>query len=121
MAARAFSPASDALSKVVITCMLQRGMQLDHLAIDNVTAAADLTRHLIDRGRCRIAAIGLQPHLANGTADRRAEGYRRALAAAGLPADPALEIAVERLHRLRVARRRAGFLLPEVSERHPGR
>lgn len=72
---------------------------LDHVAIDNVAAAAALTAHLIEGGRTRIAAIGLQPHLANGTAARRAEGYRQALAAAGLPHDPALEIAVERLHR----------------------
>jgi DNA-binding LacI/PurR family transcriptional regulator len=73
--------------------------RLDHIAIDNVAAAADVTRHLIERGRTRIAAVGLQPHLVNGTAARRAEGYRQALAAAGLPPDPTLEIAVERLHR----------------------
>lgn len=72
---------------------------LDHVAIDNVAAARDLTAHLIARGRTRIAAVGLQPHLVNGTAERRAEGYRQALAAAGLPADPALEIPVVRLHR----------------------
>src|SRR5690349_3215279 len=69
---------------------------LDHVAIDNVAAAAELTRHLIRTGRRRIAALGLQPHLVNGTAARRAEGYRRALAEAGLPA---IEIPVERLHR----------------------
>jgi DNA-binding LacI/PurR family transcriptional regulator len=72
---------------------------LDHVAIDNVGAARDLTRHLIDRGRTRIAAIGPQPQLINGTAARRLEGYRQALAAAGLRHDPALEIPVERLHR----------------------
>ncbi|MEV4642960.1 LacI family DNA-binding transcriptional regulator [Actinoplanes sp. NPDC049548] len=72
---------------------------LDHVAVDSVAAARDATRHLIDRGRTRIAAIGLQPHLENGTAARRVEGYRQALAEAGLPADPALEIAVQRLHR----------------------
>jgi DNA-binding LacI/PurR family transcriptional regulator len=72
---------------------------LDHVAIDNVAAARELTAHLIDRGRRRIAAIGLQPHLANGTAERRLDGYRQALEAAGLPIDPALEVAVRRLHR----------------------
>jgi DNA-binding LacI/PurR family transcriptional regulator len=72
---------------------------LDHVAIDNVAAARDLTRHLIDGGRTRIAAVGLQPHLVNGTAARRVEGYRQALAAAGLPNDPGLEITVDRLHR----------------------
>ncbi|MEV8503303.1 LacI family DNA-binding transcriptional regulator [Actinoplanes sp. NPDC051475] len=72
---------------------------LDHVAVDSVTAARDATRHLIGRGRTRIAAIGLQPHLENGTAARRVEGYRQALAEAGMPADPELEIAVQRLHR----------------------
>ncbi|WP_250009209.1 LacI family DNA-binding transcriptional regulator [Actinoplanes sp. M2I2] len=72
------------------------GGLLDHVAIDNVSAAADLTRHLIETGRRRIAAVGLQPHLVNGTAARRAQGYRRALAEAGLPRH---EITVERLHR----------------------
>ena len=72
---------------------------LDHVAIDNVTAARELTAHLIATGRTRIAAIGLQPHLINGTAARRLDGYRQALAAAGLPNDPAREIPVARLHR----------------------
>lgn len=72
---------------------------LDHVAIDNVAAAAALTRHLIESGRTRIAAIGLQPHLENGTAARRAQGYRHALAAAGIPYGKELEVDVESLHR----------------------
>jgi DNA-binding LacI/PurR family transcriptional regulator len=72
---------------------------LDHVAVDSVAAARDMTRHLIRLGHRRIAAIGLQPHLVNGTAARRLEGYRQALAEAGIPADPALEVAVDRLHR----------------------
>jgi DNA-binding LacI/PurR family transcriptional regulator len=72
---------------------------LDHIAVDNVTAAAEATAHLLARGRRAVAAIGVQPHLHNDTATRRLAGYRQALAAAGRPADPALEIAVERLHR----------------------
>ncbi|MGK5683246.1 LacI family DNA-binding transcriptional regulator [Actinoplanes sp. URMC 104] len=75
------------------------GGLLDHVAIDNVSASADLTRHLIAGGRRRIAAIGLQPHLVNGTAARRAEGYRQALAEAGIPYDPALALDVNHLHR----------------------
>jgi DNA-binding LacI/PurR family transcriptional regulator len=75
------------------------GGLLDHVAVDSVAAARDATRHLIERGRTRIAAVGLQPHLENGTAARRLEGYRQALAEAGLPADPALQIPVARLHR----------------------
>src|SRR4051812_22587567 len=72
---------------------------LDHVAVDSVAAAREATRHLVGVGRRRIAAIGPQPHLANGTAAPRLQGYRQALAAAGLPVDPALEVAVQRLHR----------------------
>jgi DNA-binding LacI/PurR family transcriptional regulator len=72
---------------------------LDHVAVDSVAAATEATRHLISLGRTRIAAIGVQPHLANGTAHQRLEGYRRALAEAGLPADPELEVPVAALHR----------------------
>jgi DNA-binding LacI/PurR family transcriptional regulator len=71
----------------------------DHVAVDSVAAARDATRHLIGLGRRRIAAVGPQPHLDNGTAARRIEGYRQALAEAGLPHDPALEVPVRRLHR----------------------
>ncbi|GAA3341292.1 LacI family DNA-binding transcriptional regulator [Amorphoplanes nipponensis] len=72
---------------------------LDHVAVDSVAAAREATRHLITLGRTRIAAIGPQPQLDNGTAARRVEGYRQALAEAGLPADPAREVPVARLHR----------------------
>jgi DNA-binding LacI/PurR family transcriptional regulator len=75
------------------------GHLFDHVVIDNVTAAEEITTHLISRGRRRIAAIGHQPHLANGTTQLRLTGFHRALAAAGLPADPALELPVQRLHR----------------------
>jgi DNA-binding LacI/PurR family transcriptional regulator len=71
----------------------------DHVAIDNVAAAAEATRHLVGLGRRHIAAIGLQPHLANGTAEQRHAGYRQALAEARLPFEPALERPVRRLHR----------------------
>lgn len=71
----------------------------DHVAIDNVAAAREVTAHLLAPGRARIAAVGLQPHLANGTAALRAQGMREALAAAGVPADPRLELPVESLHR----------------------
>ena len=69
---------------------------IDHVAVDNVAAAREVTRHLIGLGRRRIAAVGAQPHLHNGTAVQRLAGYRQALAEAGLPAR---EVPVERLHR----------------------
>jgi DNA-binding LacI/PurR family transcriptional regulator len=71
----------------------------DHVAVDNVAAAVDATRHLVTLGRKRIAAIGLQPHLHNQTALQRLTGYRHALADADLAADPRREVAVRSLHR----------------------
>jgi DNA-binding LacI/PurR family transcriptional regulator len=71
----------------------------DHIAIDNVAAATEATEHLIARGRRRIAAIGLQPHLSNETADLRLAGYRAALEAAGRPRDERDEVPVRALHR----------------------
>jgi DNA-binding LacI/PurR family transcriptional regulator len=72
---------------------------VDHVAIDNVTAAREATAHLLASGRRRIAALGVQPHSLNATARQRLAGYRQALAEAGLPAAPNLEVAVRRLHR----------------------
>ncbi|WP_199678763.1 LacI family DNA-binding transcriptional regulator [Salinisphaera sp. LB1] len=71
---------------------------LDRVVVDNVAAAREATAHLLAGGRRRVAAIGIQPHLANQTGRLRAEGYRQALTAAGLTPDPALEMSVERLH-----------------------
>ncbi|RMI08940.1 LacI family DNA-binding transcriptional regulator [Cellulomonas triticagri] len=65
------------------------GTTADHVHIDNVAAAREATAHLIAGGRRRIAAIGLQD-AHEQTAAQRAEGFRRALADAGLPVDPAL-------------------------------
>ena len=71
----------------------------DHVTVDNVAAARAATCHLIATGRRRIAAIGAQPQLHNGTAQQRLAGYRQALADAGLPHDGSLEVAVAALHR----------------------
>lgn len=64
------------------------------VAIDDRDTAHAATQHLVDLGRTRIArvggdvddAMGFQPHV-----ERRA-GYRAALAAAGLTADPGLDV-----------------------------
>ncbi|KQZ18722.1 LacI family DNA-binding transcriptional regulator [Streptomyces clavifer] len=71
----------------------------DRVAVDNVLAADEATTHLIDSGRRRIAAIGVQPHLHNETARQRLAGYHQALRRAGLLPDPHLEKAVTALHR----------------------
>ncbi|UOZ03069.1 LacI family DNA-binding transcriptional regulator [Amycolatopsis sp. WQ 127309] len=72
---------------------------VDHVAIDNVAAAREATGHLLASGRRRVAAVGIQPESLNATARQRLAGYRAALAGAGLPADPELEVPVPRLHR----------------------
>lgn len=72
---------------------------VDHVAIDNVAAAREATAHLLARGRRRIAAVGSQPRSLNATARQRLAGYREALADAGLPTEPELEVTVPSLHR----------------------
>jgi DNA-binding LacI/PurR family transcriptional regulator len=73
--------------------------RLDHVAIDNVAASALVTEHLVAQGRRRVAAIGAQPHLHNDTARLRVQGFRSALAAAGLSAPDELVVPVRTLHR----------------------
>ncbi|WP_327268078.1 LacI family transcriptional regulator [Streptomyces sp. NBC_01218] len=82
----------------------------DRVAVDNVAAADEATTHLLERGRRRIAAIGLQPHLENGTADQRTAGYRRALRRAGIEPRPGWERSVTSLHRADGARAMADLL-----------
>ncbi|MEV0273486.1 LacI family DNA-binding transcriptional regulator [Hamadaea sp. NPDC050747] len=60
-----------------------------HVAIDNVAAARAATRHLLDLGHRRIAALGDQPG-PHGTAALRLRGYESALRSAGITPDPAL-------------------------------
>jgi len=62
--------------------------RFDHVAIDNVQAAHDATRHLLDLGRTRVAAIGAQPQESYATPQQRTAGYETALREAGLETDP---------------------------------
>ncbi|MBY8864372.1 LacI family DNA-binding transcriptional regulator [Streptomyces sennicomposti] len=71
----------------------------DRVAVDSVLAADEATTHLLRTGRRRIAAIGPQPHLHNGTARQRLEGHLRALRRAGLEPEEALRRPVRSLHR----------------------
>jgi DNA-binding LacI/PurR family transcriptional regulator len=72
------------------------GGQFDRVAVDSVKASYDATTHLIALGRRRIAAIGVG---GTSTGAVRRKGYRKALRAAGLPHDPALELAGTGYHR----------------------
>jgi DNA-binding LacI/PurR family transcriptional regulator len=66
------------------------GPVADRVHIDNVSAARDATRHLVERGYQRIAAIGWQDPSPRATAQQRLLGYTQALEEAGLPVDRVL-------------------------------
>jgi DNA-binding LacI/PurR family transcriptional regulator len=66
------------------------GGPADHVTMNNVEAARAATLHLIDQGRRRIAVIGAHEGETVGSAALRVEGYRLALADAGIPFDPTL-------------------------------
>ncbi len=71
----------------------------DHVAADNVGAALELTDHLLQSGRRRIATIGLERETDFMTSALRCEGYRTALDLAGVMVSPELAISVERYRR----------------------
>lgn len=71
----------------------------DRVAMDNVAAARDAATHLLLSGRTRVGVIGLQPHLANGTAAQRLRGVHEALRARGLAPDADREVVTTTLHR----------------------
>ncbi|MFE0510184.1 LacI family DNA-binding transcriptional regulator [Streptomyces sp. NPDC058964] len=66
----------------------------DHIAIDNVAAARCAVRHLLGRGRTRIAYLGARTDSANRPAHLRLAGWREELSAAGVPAPDSLVVPV---------------------------
>ncbi|MFE2579620.1 LacI family DNA-binding transcriptional regulator [Streptomyces sp. NPDC059378] len=66
----------------------------DHIAIDNVAAARCAVRHLLGRGRTRIAYLGARTDSANRPAHLRLAGWREELAAAGVPSPDSLVVPV---------------------------
>ena len=99
-------------SQIPLVLLGERGAagRFDRVAVDSVRAAREATEHLIGLGRRRIAAIGLQPQLANNTARQRLTGYRAALRAAGLRRTAELEVPVRQLHRADGAAAMTGLL-----------
>jgi LacI family transcriptional regulator len=73
---------------IVFVDRLPEGMDSDAVLVDDLAAAESATAHLIDHGHRRIAFLGSE--LRNPTTRLRLAGYRRALAARGIPEDPAL-------------------------------
>lgn len=67
---------------------------IDHVMIDNVAAAGEVTKHLVERGCRRIAFLGTELDDQTETTALRATGYHRALKAAGLPLDERLHLPV---------------------------
>lgn len=66
----------------------------DHIAIDNVAAARSAVRHLLSRGRSRIAYLGARTDSANRPAHLRLAGWREELTEAGIPAPDDLVVPV---------------------------
>lgn len=77
------------------------GGPTDHVTMHNSSSATAAVEHLISIGRRRIAVVGAHPDRRFGLtrpSDLRIEGYREALAAAGIPHDPELERATAPWH-----------------------
>ncbi len=66
----------------------------DHVTMRNVEGSQAATEHLIGIGRRRLVALGSDPAQGIGSAALRLEGYRRALAGAGIEEDPDLVVDV---------------------------
>ncbi|MFC7878506.1 LacI family DNA-binding transcriptional regulator [Isoptericola sp. NPDC057391] len=64
-----------------------RRWSTDHVSIDNVRAAREVTEHLLSTGRRRLAFVGAEP-VEDRTGALRLQGYREAHAAQGLEPDP---------------------------------
>ncbi|MCR2801785.1 MULTISPECIES: LacI family DNA-binding transcriptional regulator [unclassified Microbacterium] len=69
------------------------------IAIDNVQATTDITRHLLEQGRRRIAVLGAYHSDLYRSARLRLQGYRDALDAAGVAFDPDLVLYTDRFGR----------------------
>ena len=70
------------------------GVAVDRVSTDGVAVGEEGTRHLVGTGRRCVAALGLKPAL-HDTASQRLQGYRAALAGAGLPRGDDLLLPVE--------------------------
>ncbi|MEU4782256.1 LacI family DNA-binding transcriptional regulator [Micromonospora sp. NPDC023633] len=86
----------------------------DHVGIDNVSAAREITAHLAGLGRRRIAAIGSQRTPEGASARLRLAGYTAALADAGLAYDERLVAPAPAWHRADGAAAMRGLLTSGV-------
>ncbi|MEV1018117.1 MULTISPECIES: LacI family DNA-binding transcriptional regulator [unclassified Micromonospora] len=117
-----FSPlalTAEDLASLDGTPMVLLGERVDHgpadrVVIDNVTAAREITDHLIRLGRRRIAAIGAQRTDEGASARLRLAGYTEALRAAGLAYDETLVASAAAWHRADGAAAMRGLLTTGV-------
>lgn len=71
----------------------------DHVTMENVEGAATAVRHLLSTGRRRVAVLGAHEGEEVGSAALRLQGYRAALAEAGVDFDPSLVVYRQGWHR----------------------
>jgi DNA-binding LacI/PurR family transcriptional regulator len=71
----------------------------DHVTMRNADGVRAATEHLIGLGRQRIVALGAHEGEVIGSAGLRLDGYRQALAEAGIPFDPRLIVDVQDWYR----------------------
>lgn len=72
------------------------GSNAEFVAVQGAEAARAATSMLLERGRRRVAAVGVRP---DGDDESRLRGYLSALEDHGIPADPALLVPVKSWHR----------------------
>lgn len=75
------------------------GGPIDHVAVDNIPAAAAVVEHMIGLGRRRIAYVGAEGPVRIGTGHLRHLGYLKALEAAGIEPNPAYQVQAGRWRR----------------------
>jgi DNA-binding LacI/PurR family transcriptional regulator len=84
---------------------------IDQVHVDSLAAARELTGHLLARGHRRIAIVGGSgERFHSATSQLRQQGYGEALRAAGIRADPALNIVVTEWTSAAAATEFAAFL-----------
>ncbi len=82
----------------------------DHVTMRNTEGVRAATEHILGLGRRRVVAFGVHPGEVIGSAALRFEGYREALAAAGLPFREELVVPVGSWHRRNGAEAMREFL-----------
>jgi DNA-binding LacI/PurR family transcriptional regulator len=72
-------------------------LSMDRVMIDNVSAAAAATRHILALGRRRIAFLGHESWSLSPTSRLRIVGYQEGLEESGILVDPALLVASDQI------------------------